>query len=214
MDRGQSTNPHLVHLAFAHVDMPILFCWSVQTDVSLNPQKSGSKSNNAVLQARHHDLIKFGMPSFFLVFASRIPKSQTEFSCCHQKKADAWGDHRRGTSGLCDVFSSQHRDRHCCSNSLFPQSPHLRRDSVVVDTGENWILLIVTQQLCPGVYYSFLDDACWPPDKRQRIVALRDTSTSCSLMMATSSSTVIKEEGHPACTQDLKGWHPGCNITS
>ena len=111
-------------------------------------------------------------------------------------------------------FSSQHRDRHCCSNSLFPQSPHLRRDSVVVDTGENWILLIVTQQLCPGVYCSFLDDACWPPDKRQRIVALRDTSTSCSLMMATSSSTVTKEEGHPARTQVFKGWHLGCNITS
>ena len=104
MDRGQSTTPHFVHLAFAHVDMPILFRWPVQTDVSLNPQKSGSKSNNAVLQARHHDLSKFGMPSFFSGFASRIPNSQTEFSCCHQKNADAWGDHRRGTSGLCDVF--------------------------------------------------------------------------------------------------------------
>ncbi len=41
MERGQSTNPHLVHLAFAHVDLHILFCWSVPTDVSFNPQKSG-----------------------------------------------------------------------------------------------------------------------------------------------------------------------------
>ena len=154
------------------------------------------------------------MPSVFLVFALRIPNSLHRIFVLPPEKCSCLGWSSKRHIWVMRCFSSQHRDRHCCSTSLFPQSPHLRRDSVVVDTGENWILLIVTQQLCPGVYYSFLDDACWPPDKRQRIVALRDTSTSCSLMMATSSSTVIKEEGHPACTQDLKGWHPGCNITS
>ena len=60
---------------------------------------------------------------------------------------------------------------------------------------------MLPHQLCPGVYHSFFDHACWPPDKRQRIITLRGTSSSSSLIMATSSSPMMATPFRACLTQ-------------